>query len=168
MALFKNGGFADDVWMILAPGDTVPPTGHVILSREQWLAQRDGLTGFGAPLGLRLEPGVDIEPILPDLPRFALVALAFPKFSDGRAFSTANILRSEHGFKGEIRAVGEVLFDQLQLMQRCGFDAFEILHEPTLRALQGGRNPGVNNFYQPGQGPEIPAGTRPWARKRAS
>ena len=165
MALYKNDGFVADPWSDLPAGAAVPPQGHVILTREQWLAQRDALIDGTAPLGLRLEPGVAIEPILPDLHRFAMIALVFPKFSDGRAFSTAKILRIEQGYGGEIRAVGDVLFDQLQLMQRCGFDAYEIVHEPTLRALESGRSPGVSNFYQPGIGPEIPAGTRPWARR---
>ena len=102
-----------------------------------------------------------VDAILPDLDRLSLVALSFPKFGDGRAFSKASILRGQHGFKGEIRAVGDVLWDQLQLMRRCGFDAFLIENEPTLKALDSGKTPVMTDFYQPGHGAaEQPADPR--------
>ena len=76
------------------------------------------------------------------------------------------MLRDEHGFEGEIRAVGDVLWDQLQLMARCGFDAFEISHEPTLKALASGKKPFMSDFYQPGMGQETQEGApRAWARR---
>ncbi len=75
------------------------------------------------------------------------------------------MLRGQHGYKGEIRAVGDVLWDQLQLMRRCGFDAFAIENEPTLRALENGKTPFMTEFYQPGHGrTEQPADPRrPWS-----
>jgi len=75
------------------------------------------------PLGLLIEPGQDLQVIAPDLSRFALIAVAFPKFTDGRGYSQARQLRGTYGFTGELRATGEVLFDQLQFLARCGFDS---------------------------------------------
>jgi phosphoadenosine phosphosulfate reductase len=77
------------------------------------------------------------------------------------------LLRERYGYDGEIRAVGDVLADQIALMRRCGVDAFLVSHEPTQRALQAGRIPEVRYYYQPAGGPEIPAGSRPWARQPA-
>ncbi len=75
-------------------------------------------------MGVRLEPSEAVEDLAYDLPRLALVALAFPKFSDGRNLSAARLLRDRYGFKGEIRAVGEVLREQAMHMVRCGVDAY--------------------------------------------
>jgi len=102
-----------------------------------------------------------------DLAHFALIALAFPKFSDGRAFSTARLLRDKHGYTGELRAVGNVLSDQIPLMRRVGFDSYEVAHAPTRRALEQGRIAEVSLHYQPAQADEPPAGTRPWLRRIA-
>ena len=101
------------------------------------------------------------------LPR-PLVALAFEKFGDGRAFSYARLLRDRYGFKAELRATGDVLIDEIPLMLRCGFDAFEATDAPTLRALEAGRLPGPAIHYQPASAAgEIPAGARPWLRASA-
>ena len=81
------------------------------------------LAGRNAPLGLHLDAGERIDDIAADLAHFSLIALAFPKFSDGRAFSTARLLREKHGYAGELRAVGNVLSDQIPLMRRVGFDS---------------------------------------------
>lgn len=166
--LYKDGQPADDMWRP-APEEGYALNGvPVVLSLKQWSEQRDALSGRNQLLGIRIEPGETLDPILRDLGRFSLVALPFPKFADGRSFSKAKMLRDELGFTGEIRAVGDVLWDQLQLMARCGFDAFEISHAPTLEALADGKKPFMTDFYQPGLGPENEAGeTRAW-RRRAS
>ena len=105
------------------------------------------------------------DDIAADLPRFALIALSFPKFRDGRAFSTARLLREKHGFTGELRAVGNVLSDQIPYMRRVGFDTLEVTHEPTRRALIEDRIAEVTLYYQPAGAAEPPAGTRPWHRR---
>lgn len=166
-ALFKNGAFIDDTWRVVRDGEDVPPSGHVIVSLDWWLAQRGAFEGSHVPMGVRIEPGIKVETYAADIPRFALIALAFPKFQDGRNFSTAQILRSRFQFKGELRAVGEVLLDQLQMMQRCGFDAFEINDPATLAELRDGKDRTLTRFYQPSLAPEAPAGTRPWLRRPA-
>ena len=165
MRLFKAGAFVDDPWRSLAEGEE-PGAGPVVMSLPQWLARgAEGRRAIDAPVGVKLDAGEMVDAILPDLDRLSLVALSFPKFGDGRAFSKASILRGQHGFKGEIRAIGDVLWDQLQLMRRCGFDAFLIENEPTLRALESGKSPFMTDFYQPGHGDaEQPADPRrPWA-----
>jgi phosphoadenosine phosphosulfate reductase len=137
----------------------------VVVSKARWLAERDRLAGRDAPLGLRIEAGEAVDDIAADLSRFALIALSFPKFVDGRAFSTARLLREKHRFAGELRAVGNVLSDQIPYMRRVGFDSFEITHGPTRRALAEGRIPEVTLYYQPAVADGSAARTRPWFRR---
>ena len=168
MRLYKNGAFVDDPWRSLPEGEA-PGPGPSLLSLSQWSALgAEGRGGVDAPVGVRLDAGEMVDALLPDLDRIAMVALSFPKFADGRAFSKASLLRRA-GFEGEIRAIGDVLWDQLQLMRRCGFDAFLIAHEPTIRMLEAGKAPFMDEFYQPGRGgAERPADPRrPWAWRTA-
>jgi uncharacterized protein (DUF934 family) len=102
----------------------------VIVSLAQWQAQRDALLQRGTPLGLRLHSDQSPEAIADDVGRFALIALEFPKFRDGRAYSYARLLRERYGFKGELRAVGDVLMEQVFFMVRTGFDAFDLQQSP--------------------------------------
>ena len=130
--------------------DTEPlPDAPAIVSKKRWLAERDGLAARSAPLGLLIAAGEAIDDIAADLGRFALIALDFPKFADGRAFSTARLLREKFGYAGELRAVGNVLSDQIPYMRRVGFDSFEVTHAPTRRALIEGRIAEVTLYYQP-------------------
>jgi uncharacterized protein (DUF934 family) len=101
------------------------PPGDVILSLTRFQAEGDALLSEGRAVGVRVAPDEDIEALAYDLPRLALVALAFPKFLDGRPYSSARILRGRLGFTREMRAVGDVLREQAHFMLRCGFDAFE-------------------------------------------
>ena len=163
--IWHDGRFHRDAW-VSAPDAALPsPDVPTIVTRKRWLAERGALAGRKAPLGLRIEPGERLDDIAADLARFALVALAFPKFSDGRAFSTARLLREKHGYEGELRAVGNVLSDQIPLMRRVGFDSFEVTHGPTRRALAEGRVAEVTLHYQPVASGEPAAGTRPWLRR---
>jgi uncharacterized protein (DUF934 family) len=164
VGIWRNGAFHADSWSNAVDGAPLPDV-PVILSKTRWLADRARLAAGTAPLGLRLEPGESLDDIAGDLPRFVLIALAFPKFSDGRPFSTATLLRTKHGFAGELRAVGNVLSDQIPLMRRLGFTSFEVTHEPTRRALREGRIAEVTLHYQPTVVSEPPAGTRPWLRR---
>jgi uncharacterized protein (DUF934 family) len=99
--------------------------GDVILSLARFQAEGDRLLSEGRAVGVRLKSDEEVEALAYDLPRLSVVALEFPKFRDGRAYSNARILRERYGFKGEIRAVGDVLREQAHFMLRCGFDAFE-------------------------------------------
>ena len=118
-----------------------------------------------APVGVAVEAGADAQAHLPDLVERPLVALVFAKFADGRAFSYARRLRDRYGFQGELRAIGDVLIDEIPFMLRCGFNSFQVANEPTLKALEAGRLPGPPIHYQPGSGGgEATAGSRPWLR----
>jgi uncharacterized protein (DUF934 family) len=133
MALVKNGELVASPFVDASGAEAIPAAGPVIVSLEQWQAKRDELLKRGTPLGLRLHSDQPPELIAEDLQHFALVALEFPKFRDGRAYSYARLLRERYGFKGELRAVGEVLLEQLFFMLRTGFDAFDIQSADPLK-----------------------------------
>ncbi|HEY9182001.1 MAG TPA: DUF934 domain-containing protein [Gammaproteobacteria bacterium] len=126
MALIKNGELVASSFVDVSGADAIPPAGPVIVSLAQWQAQREALLARGTPLGIRLHSDQPPELVAADLPHFSVVALEFPKFRDGRAYSYARLLRERYGYKGELRAVGEVLLEQLFFMLRTGFDAFEL------------------------------------------
>jgi len=163
-AIWLDGTFRHDTWVKVDMTSALPD-GAVIVPKKRWLAERDQLVGRSAPLGLLVSAGENVDDIADDLPRFALIALDFPKFSDGRAFSTARLLREKHGYAGELRAVGDVLADQIPLMRRVGFTTFEVKNAPTRRALAEDRLAEVTLHYQPAGTVEPPAGTRPWLRR---
>lgn len=98
--------------------------GAVILPLSRFEADAQALLDEGRALGVLLQPDEPVEALAYDLPRLALVALNFPKYRDGRAYSAAVLLRTRYGFTGELRAVGDVLREQAGLMVRCGFDSF--------------------------------------------
>jgi uncharacterized protein (DUF934 family) len=108
-----------------AADDEDLPRGDVIVSLARFSNDGDRLLGEGRSVGVRIEPHEDVAALAYDLPRIALVALAFPGYRDGRAYTSARLLRERLGYTGEVRAVGDVLREQAQFMLRCGFDAFE-------------------------------------------
>jgi uncharacterized protein (DUF934 family) len=162
--IWREGAFRRDAW-VKAQADVTLADAPVILPKARWIAERDQLDGRNEPVGLLLTAGESIDDIVDDLPRLALIALDFPKFSDGRAFSTARLLREKYGFKGELRATGNVLADQIPFMRRVGFDSYEVTNEPTRRALAEGRIIDVTLHYQPTGVAEASAGSRPWLRR---
>lgn len=163
MAYFKDNAFKPDPWHLA--GEAEPIQSHAILPLKTWRANPNPAANL--ELGLWLEPGTEIGEIAQDLQRFSLIVINFPKFTDGRGYSMAKQIRDSYGFHGELRAAGDILFDQLQLLARCGFDAFEIKNAATIKLLEHGRRPALAAFYQPGLLPETPAGSRPWTRKAA-
>ena len=129
MPLIRDGALVDDAWVTVDDGTALPMDGPAIVSLARWQAHRDELLGRNAPLGIRLKSDQSPALIADDLDRFAVVALELPVFKDGRAYSYARLLRERYGYRGEVRAVGEVLRDQFLFMRRCGFDAFEVKDE---------------------------------------
>jgi len=130
-----NGHVEDDRWVRLDGDAALPEDGTpVIVGLARWKAEREALLRRNAPLGVALEAGEDVEEVAGDLDRLALVALVFPKFADGRAYSSARILRERYGFAGELRAVGNVLRDQLLFMHRCGFSSYDIAADDAAEA----------------------------------
>jgi uncharacterized protein (DUF934 family) len=165
MPLWRRDGFIEDQWTVLGDGAPAPAEGAILVSLKRWLGERDALLERLAPVGVAVEAGADAQAHLADLADRPLVALAFSKFADGRSFSYARLLRDRHGFRGELRATGDVLIDEIPLMLRCGFDSFDVTNAPTLHALKSGRLPGSPLHYQPGSArDEVAEGTRPWLR----
>ncbi|MEO8526828.1 MAG: DUF934 domain-containing protein [Caldimonas sp.] len=106
-----------------------------VVTLAQWQTVR-GSWPADTPVGLVVDNDVDIESVVADLPRFALVALRFPKWTDGRAYSQARLLRARFRFAGEIRATGEVLIDMLPLLTRTGFDAAVLRADQSLASAR--------------------------------
>ncbi|HYD67208.1 DUF934 domain-containing protein [Azospirillum sp.] len=123
MALLKEGQPAEDTWTHVTDDAPVPANGAITVSAARWAKERQELAGRSAPLGVRLGSADRPESVAADLGRFALVTVDFPKFRDGRGFTTARTLREHYGHTGEIRAIGHVLPDQYQMLRRCGFDS---------------------------------------------
>jgi uncharacterized protein (DUF934 family) len=117
--------WANDRFVSVLDEEPLPDAGGVILSFARFQAEGDALLDHGRSVGVRMEVDQAVEDLAYDLPRISVVALAFPKFRDGRQYSQARILRERFGYVGEIRAVGDVLREQAGFMVRCGFDAFE-------------------------------------------
>jgi len=129
--LIKEQRIVADSWRLLSRGPKgelpeVPPSGDVVVPLALWLARREALLAYPGKLGVWLDANEGPEAIAADLQHFALVAVNFPKFGDGRGYSTARLLRERYGFKGELRAIGDVLHDHLFFMEQCGFDAFAL------------------------------------------
>jgi len=151
MPLLKDGRVVEDPFVVLDDADTPPPNDPeraVLVSLARWQGERDSLLARTGALGVRLSPDDDPEALADDVGRLSLIAVAFPKFNDGRGYSTARIVRERLGFAGELRAVGDILRDQLLFLDRCGFDAFEIDREDAVEAWQKALAE-YSVFYQP-------------------
>jgi uncharacterized protein (DUF934 family) len=147
MALIKNGAFVDDTFETVTDDASMPANGSIV-SLARFTRDRTELLVRNAPLGVRLQSSQSPEALDGDVHRLSVIALEFPKFRDGRPFSWSRMLRTRLGFEGEIRAVGDFLYDQLAFMRRVGIDAFEVRENFTLgeyaRALGE-----ITDVYQP-------------------
>ncbi|MGB5146145.1 MAG: DUF934 domain-containing protein [Porticoccaceae bacterium] len=126
--LLKAGNFAIDAWQRFDGDVARLVSGDALLfPLPVWLAQRDALLARKASrTGLWLNGDDEPEQIAADIHRFGCIAVNFPAFMDGRGFSCGRLLRERYGFRGELRAVGDIFVDQLHFLRRCGFDAFEL------------------------------------------
>lgn len=126
--LIKDEQLVENEWTLIAAGQEPGelPSGQIIVPLAVWLERRDELLGRADPLAVWLDSDQHPEALADDLSRLAMIAVNFPVFSDGRGYSSARILRDAYGYGGELRAIGDVLRDQLFLMRRCGFDSFLI------------------------------------------
>ena len=163
--LFRDGAFIADPFQPW--DDAMEPASvrytHVPL--PVFLAHREAFLANPHPLGLLVSPGDSVEAVQDDLGRFASIAISFPAFTDGRGYSSSRMLTERYHYDNEIRAIGDVLQDQIPLMRRCGINALVITHEPTRQALLEDRLPEVALFYQPVGRSEVPVGTRPYLRR---
>lgn len=125
MPLIKNGRITDEDWAFIE-NDAPLPEGKVTVSLARFLEQRDQLIQRNSEIGVRLDPADDPHELADDLERLSLIEVSFPKYVDGRGYSQAQLLRRRLGYEGELRAVGDVLRDQLLNMVRSGFDAVAV------------------------------------------
>ncbi len=122
MPLLKDGKEITDIWVFVEDEAELSPGGCFTVSLGRFLSEQDMLLARNEDVGVRLGPADDPELLKPVLDRLNLIEIEFPKYTDGRGYSIANLLRRRLGYEGELRAVGEVLRDQLFFMQRAGFD----------------------------------------------
>jgi uncharacterized protein (DUF934 family) len=148
MPLVKDGRIVEDRF-VRVPDDAPLPDGvPVIVTAERLLANASELAGRGTPVGVLWPNNRKVAELEPLLRNLAMVALAFPKFRDGRAYSQARLLRERYGYTGELRATGDVLRDQFQFLVRAGFDSFEVKKPADARVFaQSAARYSV--FYQP-------------------
>ena len=148
MPLVKSGRIVEDQYVRIADDAPVPDGVAVIVSGARFLADADALTQRVEAVGVLWPNNRPIAELAPCLNRVALVALAFPSFRDGRAYSQARILRERYGFMGELRATGQVLRDQFLFLLRAGFDSFEVSKEADATAFVDSIRR-FDVFYQP-------------------
>jgi len=135
MPLVKQGRIATDVFVHVADGAELPGDGAVLVSAARFLEDPEALLKRSGKLGVTWPNNRDVDDLVPYLERLAVIALVFPSFRDGRAYSQARLLRERHGYDGELRATGQVLRDQFVFMLRAGFDAFEVKKESDADAF---------------------------------
>ena len=148
MALIRDNALVEDEFRFAADDEPLPAAGAVLVKLKRWQAERDALLARGTPVGVQLASDESPELISEDLGRIALVALEFPRFRDGRAYSYARMLRERFAFQGEVRAVGDVLMEQLHFMLRTGFNAFEFDSEDPLAQYRTAKSE-FTIWYQP-------------------
>lgn len=135
--IIRNAKLVEDSWQRLEAGRHLsvgedgfvpdfPAEGDLLVPLALWRRRREELLERGGRLGVLVEGWDEPDAIADALPHVALIAIRIPVFTDGRAYSLARLLRERHGYRGELRAVGDVLRDQLFYLSRCGFDAFAL------------------------------------------
>jgi uncharacterized protein (DUF934 family) len=128
--IIKDAQLVDDHWQLIAKPETTGaielPEGQIIVPLSVWQQQRESLSSRSGEVGVWLDSDEPPQALANDLQQLALIAINFPVFSDGRGYSYARALRESHHYQGEIRAIGDVLRDQLFFMKRCGFTSFAL------------------------------------------
>jgi uncharacterized protein (DUF934 family) len=146
--IWRETGFvANDPWVIETEEVKATEDQKPLLDLDAMIAKAEESNDVG--LGVLIKPADDIRKLEPYLDRIEIVAVAFPAFNDGRAFSHASLLRERLGYTNELRAVGDVLIDQIPLMLRVGIDSFSVTNETALKRLSENRLPGIPHYYQP-------------------
>ena len=144
--LIKNQRIVENTWprLVLAEGEAPENVAlgdaPLLYPLAVWQAQRTVILERAQPVGVWLDSHEGPDAIAVDLQHFAVIAVNFPKFADGRGFSTARLLRERYGYTGELRAIGDVLQDQLYFMKRCGFDAYAVRADKDIEAALAGLN----------------------------
>jgi len=148
MPLVKNGKIASDLFVHVPDGAELPGDAAVLVSAARFLEAPEALLRRGGKLGVIWPNNRDVDDLVPWLDRLAVIALVFPAFRDGCAYSQARLLRERHGYDGELRATGQVLRDQFVFMLRAGFDALEAKKQIDAEAFAATAKR-YSVFYQP-------------------
>jgi uncharacterized protein (DUF934 family) len=148
MPLVRSGLIVEDPFVRVADDAPVPDGIAALVTGARFLGEADALAGRVAPVGIVWPNNQPVAALAPYLSRIALVALTFPSFRDGRGYSQARLLRERYGFRGELRATGEVLRDQFLFLLRAGFDSFEVAKTADARAFVESAHR-FDVFYQP-------------------
>jgi uncharacterized protein (DUF934 family) len=148
MPLVKHGRIVTDSFVHVADGAELPGDGAVLVTAARFLEDPEALLRRAGKLGVIWPNNCDVDDLVPWLDRLAVIALLFPTFRDGRAYSQARLLRERHGYDGELRATGQVLRDQFVFMLRAGFDAFEVKKQSDADAFADTAKR-YSVFYQP-------------------
>jgi uncharacterized protein (DUF934 family) len=167
MPLVKNGRIVDDAYLHILDDAPIPDEGPVLVPAKRLLADAGEILQRAGQTGVLWPNDRDVSELAPYLGRLSSVALVFPNFKDGRAYSQARILRERHHFRGELRATGQILRDQFLFLLRAGFDAFEVTKPADADAFAEtiGR---YSVFYQPATDGRPPALRRRLATRAAS
>jgi uncharacterized protein (DUF934 family) len=148
MPLVKSGKIAGDEFVHVADDAEIPGDGAILVSAARLLEDAEGLSRRAGRTGVIWPNNRDVDDLVPRLGRLAVVALVFPTFRDGRAYSQARLLRERHFYRGELRATGQVLRDQFMFMLRAGFDSFEVKKQSDAEAFANTVKR-YSVFYQP-------------------
>jgi uncharacterized protein (DUF934 family) len=148
MPLVKDGKITNDEFVHLADDAEIPGDGAILVSAARFLGDAEALSRREGRTGVIWPNNRDLDDLVPFLDRLAVVALVFPTFRDGRAYSQARLLRERHHYRGELRATGQVLRDQFLFMLRAGFDSFEVKKPADAEAFANTVKR-YSVFYQP-------------------
>ena len=148
MQLVKDGKITRDIFVRVADDAEIPTDGAVLISAARFLENAEALTRRLGPTGVIWPNNRDVEELVPYLDRLAVVALVFPTFRDGRAYSQARLLCERFNYRGELRSTGQVLRDQFLFMLRAGFNSFEVKKEKDAEAFVTTAKR-YSVFYQP-------------------
>lgn len=121
--LINQSATLEDNWTFFEKPELPIAAGKIIIPASQWLENKDALAGR-ADIGIWLDSDAEIDLYIKEITNLPLIAINFPAFANGRGYSLARLIKERTEFKGELRAIGDVLLDQLFFMKRCGFDTF--------------------------------------------
>lgn len=155
MPLIRNGAEVANDWTFVPDGAPLPEEGAFTTSLARLLELKRGGENGPLPQGVRLGPADELDELLPHLENLSLIEIDFPRYTDGRGYSQAQLLRRRFGYTGELRAVGHVLRDQIFYMNRSGFDAYETRRARVSEVLEALAEFSV--VYQPAADASVPA-----------
>jgi len=148
MPLVKGGKIMGDSFVKPRDDAPIPQNGDILVSGDEFVNDAEGLLARAGKVCVVWPNNRDVDELVPYLPKLAAIALVFPTFRDGRAYSQARLLRERYAYRGELRATGQVLRDQFVFMLRAGFDSFDVRKQSDAESFaQTVKRYSV--FYQP-------------------